>query len=108
MSSFKSTATSSLAVSDLFSVRGKNVFVTGGGRGIGLMIAEAFVRNGASVYISSRDEKTITAVADALTAAGPGSCTAFPADLSSLAGVNTVSSTLSDSLRCDAAALSRQ
>ena len=94
MSSFKSTASSSLVISDLFSVSGKNVLVTGGGRGIGLMIAESFVRNGAHVYISSRDEKTIAAVADALTAAGPGTCTAFPADLSSLAGVNIVSSTL--------------
>ena len=92
--SLKSTASSSLAISDLFSVKGKNVLITGGGRGIGLMIAEAFVRNGASVYISSRDEKTITAVADALTAAGPGRCTAFPADLSNLAGVSLVSSTL--------------
>ena len=95
MSSFKSTAPSSLAIPDLFSVSGKNVLVTGGGRGIGLMIAEAFVRNGASVYISSRDEKTIAAVAEALTAAGPGNCTAFPADLSSLAGVGVVASTLS-------------
>ena len=95
MSSFKSTASSSLVIPDLFSVQGKNVLVTGGGRGIGLMIAEAFVRNGATVYISSRDEKTIAAVAASLTAAGPGSCVAFPADLSSLAGVQLVASTLS-------------
>ena len=95
MPSPKSTASSSLLISDLFSVTGKNVLITGGGRGIGLMIAEAFVRNGAHVFISSRDEKTITAVADALSAVGPGRCTAFPADLSSLAGVNVVASTLS-------------
>ena len=40
------------------------------------MIAEGFVRNGANVFISSRDEKTISAVAAALTAVGPGTCTA--------------------------------
>ena len=95
-SSIKSTASSSLVISDLFSVQNKNILVTGGGRGIGLMITEAFVRNGAHVYISSRDEKTITAVAGALTAAGPGTCVAFPADLSSLAGVGVVAGMLAE------------
>jgi NAD(P)-dependent dehydrogenase (short-subunit alcohol dehydrogenase family) len=43
-----------LSVSQLFSVAGKNVAITGGARGIGRMIANAFVQNGANVYISSR------------------------------------------------------
>ncbi|KAL7432306.1 hypothetical protein ACHAXH_005900 [Discostella pseudostelligera] len=43
--------------STLFSVTGKNVLVTGGSRGIGLMIASTFVRHGANVLISSRDPK---------------------------------------------------
>ena len=34
-------------VDQLFSVAGKSVVVTGGSRGIGLMIAEGFVRAGA-------------------------------------------------------------
>lgn len=46
-----------MATSNLFSVAGKNVLVTGGSRGIGLMIASTFVRHGANVLISSRDPK---------------------------------------------------
>ena len=41
-------------MSDLFSLSGKTAVVTGGSRGIGLMIARGFVDAGASVYISSR------------------------------------------------------
>lgn len=46
----------STSASSLFSVAGKNVLVTGGSRGIGLMIAKGFARHGAKVLITSRDE----------------------------------------------------
>jgi NAD(P)-dependent dehydrogenase (short-subunit alcohol dehydrogenase family) len=43
---------------NLFSVAGKNVLVTGGSRGIGLMIAKGFVQGGAAnVLVTSRDVK---------------------------------------------------
>ena len=41
-------------VNNLFNVEGWVCVVTGGGTGIGLMIARAFANNGAKVYITSR------------------------------------------------------
>jgi NAD(P)-dependent dehydrogenase (short-subunit alcohol dehydrogenase family) len=67
-------------MSDLFSVKGKTVLVTGGSRGIGLMIAQGFVEAGADVVISSRKAEVCEAVAAQLSTVG--SCTAIPADLS--------------------------
>jgi len=43
-----------MSVSSLFDIRGKTALVTGGSRGIGLMIARGFVQAGVKVYISSR------------------------------------------------------
>ncbi|KWV31126.1 glucose 1-dehydrogenase [Micromonospora rifamycinica] len=71
-------------MTDLFSVDGKTVLVTGGSRGIGLMIARGFVRAGADVIISSRKADVCAAVAEELSA--EGRCTAIPADLSDDAG----------------------
>ncbi|WBB46835.1 glucose 1-dehydrogenase [Verrucosispora sp. WMMA2044] len=64
---------------DLFSVDGKTVLVTGGSRGIGLMIARGFVAAGAHVIISSRKADVCEAVAKEL--AAHGRCEAIPADL---------------------------
>jgi len=43
-----------MKVEDLFSVKGKIALVTGGSRGLGEMIARAYVENGAKVYITAR------------------------------------------------------
>mmetsp|Transcript_4568 Transcript_4568/g.6943 ORF Transcript_4568/g.6943 Transcript_4568/m.6943 type:complete len:272 (-) Transcript_4568:1511-2326(-) len=56
----------STAISNLFSVTGKNVLVTGGSRGIGLMIAKGFVMNGANVLLTSRDPKACEQAASQL------------------------------------------
>jgi NAD(P)-dependent dehydrogenase (short-subunit alcohol dehydrogenase family) len=50
-------------ISSLFSVSGKNVLITGGSRGIGLMIAKNFVAAGANVMLTSRSEEACQQVA---------------------------------------------
>ena len=67
-------------MSDLFSVAGKVVLITGGSRGIGEMIARGFVDGGAKVYISSRKADVCEALASELSQFG--TCIAVPADLS--------------------------
>jgi NAD(P)-dependent dehydrogenase (short-subunit alcohol dehydrogenase family) len=73
-----------MSASELFSVEGKRVIVTGGTSGIGLMIALAFVENGASVLISSRKAEACASVAEELSRVGE--CVAVPEDLSSEEG----------------------
>ncbi|KXN71704.1 hypothetical protein CONCODRAFT_5591, partial [Conidiobolus coronatus NRRL 28638] len=48
-----------MSYQELFTVKDKVVLITGGGRGIGAMITQAFVENGAKVYISSRKQGNI-------------------------------------------------
>lgn len=69
-----------MASNDLFSIEGKTALVTGGSRGIGLMIARGMVEAGATVYISSRKAEVCQEVAAELSE--HGTCVALPADLS--------------------------
>ena len=65
---------------DLFDLSGKTAVVTGGSRGIGLMIARGLLEAGARVYISSRKADACAAAERELTPYGK--IVAIPADLS--------------------------
>ncbi|GAD95596.1 short chain dehydrogenase/reductase family [Paecilomyces variotii No. 5] len=67
-------------VKNLFNVEGKVVLVTGGAKGIGRMISEGYVANGATVYITSRDAKACDKAVNELNALGKGKAQAIPAD----------------------------
>jgi NAD(P)-dependent dehydrogenase (short-subunit alcohol dehydrogenase family) len=62
-------------------LKGKIVLVTGGAKGIGRMISEGFVQNGATVYVSSRDAKACEQACKELNALGKGKADFIAADL---------------------------
>jgi NAD(P)-dependent dehydrogenase (short-subunit alcohol dehydrogenase family) len=75
---------SSSAPSGLFDVSGKTALVTGGSRGIGLMIARGLVQAGARVIVSSRKRDDVEAAAQQLSEIGE--CQAIPGDVSTPEG----------------------
>jgi NAD(P)-dependent dehydrogenase (short-subunit alcohol dehydrogenase family) len=64
----------------LFSLAGKTALVTGGGSGIGMMIAGGLVRRGVKTYITGRDAARVSACAEELAADG-GECVGLAAEL---------------------------
>jgi NAD(P)-dependent dehydrogenase (short-subunit alcohol dehydrogenase family) len=72
-------------MSALFNITGKVALVTGGAQGMGRMIADALVRAGCKVYITSRQAEVCVGAAAEMNAFGD--CIALPADLSSPEGV---------------------
>ena len=79
---------------DLFSIEGKTAVVTGGTRGIGLMIARGFVQAGARVYVSSRKPEVCEEVSSDLSK--EGTCFGIAADLSSQAECDRLASEVAD------------
>ncbi len=69
----------------LFSVEGKTAIVTGGSSGIGAMMAQGLLENGAKVYITARKVERLMAAQEALSAFGE--CVAIPGDMSTLEGI---------------------
>jgi NAD(P)-dependent dehydrogenase (short-subunit alcohol dehydrogenase family) len=80
--------------SDLFDIAGKKAVVTGGGSGIGTMIATGFVEAGASVIIASRKEESLKEVSEEL--AQKGDCSYLVADLSTEDGCRSLGAAVAE------------
>ena len=78
----------------LFDISGKVAVVTGGTRGIGLMIARGMVEAGVRVYVSSRKAEVGDEVAAELSKSGE--CVSIPADCSSEDGCRALAAAVAE------------
>lgn len=69
-----------------FSLRGQNIFIAGGGRGLGFEIARAMAASGAHVVINGRDATRLDDAAEAIRACG-GEVATAPFDLADTAAM---------------------
>lgn len=68
-----------LSINSLFGIAGKNVIVTGGSKGIGAMLSEAYVQAGCNVFVFSR--KPDLEFTGKLNQMGPGTCQGLACDV---------------------------
>ncbi len=80
-------------MSELFDVSGRTALVTGGSRGIGLMIARGLVQAGARAIVSSRKADDVEAAARELSELGD--CQAIPGDISTPEGAEALAAATS-------------
>lgn len=79
-----------------FSLQGRTALVTGDTRGIGKMIAKAYVEAGATVYVCARDAEACQQTADELSAFG--TCHGVAANLANEEGVSQLATLLSEQI----------
>jgi NAD(P)-dependent dehydrogenase (short-subunit alcohol dehydrogenase family) len=75
-------------MSELFDISGKTALVTGGSRGIGLMIARGLLQAGTRVIVSSRKRDDVEAAARELSSIGD--CVAIVGDVSTPEGARAL------------------
>jgi NAD(P)-dependent dehydrogenase (short-subunit alcohol dehydrogenase family) len=78
-----------MVTKDLFSLKGRVALITGGSRGIGKMIAEGFIAQGAKVYISARKADACDQTAKELSKDG-GTCISVPMNVATVAGAKAL------------------
>ena len=81
-------------MTDLFRLDGKVAVVTGGGRGLGVMVARGLLQAGARVYLSARKEAELAAAVAELSPLGR--VEAIPADLGTAGGVEALTAALTE------------
>ncbi|WP_379548198.1 glucose 1-dehydrogenase [Qipengyuania sp. DSG2-2] len=77
-----------MTMKSLFDVSGKIAVVSGGSSGIGAMMAQGLLENGAKVYITARKVDRLNAKADEMSQFGE--CIAIPGDMSSVEGIEAL------------------
>jgi NAD(P)-dependent dehydrogenase (short-subunit alcohol dehydrogenase family) len=78
------------ATDELFSVRGKRIFVTGGASGIGRMLSEGLASRGARVFTCGRKQESIDALLSDLKQKRGLDVTAQTADLAKLTEIERI------------------
>ncbi|KAL9709769.1 hypothetical protein Ac2012v2_006821 [Leucoagaricus gongylophorus] len=89
---------SNLSISSLFNVKDKIVLITGGGSGIGNMMALGFAQNGAHVYLAARKEKQLQETVAYVRRVTQSKVDYIVADVGSKAGCNTL---IQEFLKCE-------
>jgi NAD(P)-dependent dehydrogenase (short-subunit alcohol dehydrogenase family) len=89
------TAGAITMINKLFSMEGKVCLITGGSRGLGYAIAEAFFAAGAKrIYITARKAEACEEAAKELSKLGE--CIALPGDISDMSEIERLANTLKD------------
>ena len=76
-----------MKIEEIFSVKDKVALITGGSRGVGEMIASAYLANGAKVYITARKAEACDNNAGELSEKYNAECISIPNNASSLEGI---------------------